>query len=192
MKLQDSKTKEYLMRAFAGECQARTHYLLAADGAEREGCLTVCRAFRQTAKEEETHARAFYRLLAPLAGSQIEFTAAYPVHSGDLGASLRDAQEDEYREWELYAALSQIARGEGFLQAAALFLAVSSVEKTHGDRFGQLAAQVEGGTLLRAREARGWRCQRCGFPAYDCAPPQNCPLCGGGQGGFARSGGGEG
>ncbi|MBO1678596.1 rubrerythrin family protein [Bittarella massiliensis (ex Durand et al. 2017)] len=192
MRLQGSKTKELLMRAFAGECQARTRYLMAAGRAESEGWLPVCRAFHQTAKEEEAHACAFYRLLGPLAGSQIEIIAAYPVHSGDLGASLRDAQEDEYREWELYAALSQIARDEGFLQAAALFLAVSSVEKTHGDRFGQLAAQAEGGTLLRAREARGWRCQRCGFPVYGCAPPQTCPLCGGGQRGFARSGGGEG
>ena len=85
------------MRAFAGECQARTRYLLAADGAEREGCLTVCRAFRQTAKEEEAHARAFYRLLAPLAGSQIEFTAAYPVTAATWAPPCGIAQTPDFR-----------------------------------------------------------------------------------------------
>ena len=42
----ESMTKENLMRAFAGESQARNRYTIAAERAEEDGMLTIAEIFR--------------------------------------------------------------------------------------------------------------------------------------------------
>ena len=51
----ESITKENLMRAFAGESQARNRYTIAAERAEKEGMLTIAEIFRYTADQERAH-----------------------------------------------------------------------------------------------------------------------------------------
>ena len=59
----ESKTKENLMRAFAGESQARNRYTIAAKKADDEGMHTIADIFRYTAEQERAHAERYYDLL---------------------------------------------------------------------------------------------------------------------------------
>ena len=59
-----SQTRENLMRAFAGESQARNRYTIAAGIAHKEGLEVLRGVFLFTADQEKTHAKQFYRQLA--------------------------------------------------------------------------------------------------------------------------------
>ncbi|MFY9497863.1 MAG: ferritin family protein [Tepidanaerobacteraceae bacterium] len=58
-----SKTYENLMRAFAGESQARNRYNIATSIARKEGFYVVASVFDYTADQERAHAKVFYQLL---------------------------------------------------------------------------------------------------------------------------------
>ena len=88
----ESKTKENLMRAFAGESQARNRYTIAAERAENLGMITIASVFRYTADQERAHAERFYDLLKELSGETIHIDGAYPVDQQDsLGILCADA-----------------------------------------------------------------------------------------------------
>ena len=59
----ESKTKQNLMRAFAGEGQARNRYTFAAEQARKEGKPAVADIFLYTADQERAHAGRYYELL---------------------------------------------------------------------------------------------------------------------------------
>ena len=73
----DSKTRENLMRAFAGESQARNRYTFAASAARKEKLEAVARVFEFTADQERAHAKVFYDLLLPSAGQNIAIDGNY-------------------------------------------------------------------------------------------------------------------
>ena len=62
----DSKTKENLMRAFAGESQARNRYTFAAEEAAAQKLYVVEAIFKFTAEQELAHAEVFYEKLKEL------------------------------------------------------------------------------------------------------------------------------
>ena len=66
MELKDSITKENLMRAFAGESQARNRYTIAESQAHREHMAALEAVFLFTANQEREHAEIFYKHLSPL------------------------------------------------------------------------------------------------------------------------------
>ena len=68
----ESKTKENLMRAFAGESQARSRYTVAAERAEKEGMYTIADMFRYTAEQERAHAERYYDLLKEFSGDNAD------------------------------------------------------------------------------------------------------------------------
>ena len=54
-----SKTRENLMRAFAGESQARNRYTIAAKQASRDNLYSISQIFLFTADQERAHAEVF-------------------------------------------------------------------------------------------------------------------------------------
>ena len=70
----ESKTKENLMRAFAGESQARNRYTIAAEKARHAGMYTIADIFTYTAEQERAHAERFYELLSSVSGETILLT----------------------------------------------------------------------------------------------------------------------
>ena len=74
-----SQTKENLMRAFAGESQARNRYTIAAEEACRKGFYALREVFLFTADQERAHAARFYELLKSEAGCTIQIDGGYPV-----------------------------------------------------------------------------------------------------------------
>lgn len=183
-----SRTKENLMRAFAGESQARNRYGFAAGQARREGLEAVARMFEFTAEQERAHAKVFYDFLKPAAGEQITVDGTYPAdHFETTLGHLRAAQHNEYQEWEHdYALFSKIAYEEGFEVIGKSFSMIAGVEKTHGDRFGRFADYLENGTLFLNTGETAWMCLNCGQIIHASAAPGECPVCRHGQGYFVR------
>lgn len=96
MELKDSKTKENLLRAFAGESQARNRYEFAAEVAKKEGWPIIHDLFKYTANQEKAHARVYYNALKQFNGENININAAYPIGDyPDTLSLLRDAQHNE-------------------------------------------------------------------------------------------------
>ena len=63
----NSETKDNLMRAFAGESQARNRYTFAAGVAKEQKQQAIGQIFLYTADQEKEHAEIFYNHLKELA-----------------------------------------------------------------------------------------------------------------------------
>ena len=185
----DSKTRENLMRAFAGESQARNRYTFAASAARKEKLEAVDRVFEFTADQERAHAKVFYDLLLPSAGQNIAIDGNYPIDLSDKTLDLlKAARHNEYEEFEHdYAAFAEIAHREGFDLIGGQFELIAQIEKTHGDRFGLLAELLEKGTLFgEDNHQEVWMCLNCGEIITASLAPQVCPVCRHGQGYYVR------
>ena len=188
MDFKQSETKKNLMRAFAGESQARNRYTFAAAQAKRQGMQVVEAVFRFTANQEKEHAEIFYNHLKELSGETIHIDGGYPV---DIYESvleiLRAAQHNEYEEFDpVYQAFGDKALEEGFPKAAASFHQIAGIEKTHGDRFGQLADLLEQNQLFINDVECKWMCLNCVFVFEGKEAPQRCPVCDHDRGFFIR------
>ena len=184
-----SQTRENLMRAFAGESQARNRYTFAASAARKEKLEAVARVFEFTADQERAHAKVFYDLLLPSAGQNIAIDGNYPIDLSDKTLDLlKAARHNEYEEFEHdYAAFAEIAHREGFDLIGGQFELIAQIEKTHGDRFGLLAELLEKGTLFgEDNHQEVWMCLNCGEIITASLAPQVCPVCRHGQGYYVR------
>ena len=185
----DSKTRENLMRAFAGESQARNRYTFAASAARKEKLEAVARVFEFTADQERAHAKVFYDLLLPSAGQNIAIDGNYPIDLSDKTLDLlKAARHNEYQEFEHdYAGFAKTAHSEGFDLIGGQFQLIAQIEKTHGDRFGLLAELLEKGTLFgEDNHQEVWMCLNCGEIITASLAPQVCPVCRHGQGYYVR------
>ena len=183
-----SQTRENLMRAFAGESQARNRYTIAAGIAHKSGLEVIQGLFLFTAGQEKAHAKQFYRQLHDLGGQTIRVDGTYPVDLyADLLDYLRAAQHNEYGEWEHdYANFARTAMEEGFPLVGKLFENIANVEKIHGDRFGRYADMLEQGRLFASDTKVEWMCLNCGYVVEATAAPAHCPVCRHPQGYFVR------
>ena len=183
-----SQTRENLMRAFAGESQARNRYTIAAGIAHKSGLEVIQGLFLFTADQEKAHAKQFYRQLHDLGGQTIRVDGTYPVDLyADLLDYLRAAQHNEYGEWEHdYANFARTAMEEGFPLVGKLFENIANVEKIHGDRFGRYADMLEQGRLFASDTKVEWMCLNCGYVVDATAAPAHCPVCRHPQGYFVR------
>ena len=183
-----SQTRENLMRAFAGESQARNRYTIAAGIAHKSGLEVIQGLFLFTADQEKAHAKQFYRQLHDLGGQTVRVDGTYPVDLyADLLDYLRAAQHNEYGEWEHdYASFARTAMEEGFPLVGKLFENIARVEQTHGDRFGRYADMLEQGQLFASDTKVEWMCLNCGYVVEATAAPAHCPVCRHPQGYFVR------
>ena len=189
MDFKQSETKKNLMRAFAGESQARNRYIFAAAQAKKQKMQVVEFVFRFTAKQEEAHAAVFYQHLKELSGETVHIDGGYPVDIYEsVSEILRAAEHNEYEEFDLvYQAFGDKALEEGFPQVAASFHQIAGIEKTHGDRFGQLADLLEENKLFISSVECKWMCLNCGFIFEGKEAPQECPVCHARQGAIFHS-----
>ncbi len=184
----NSRTKDNLMRAFAGESQARNRYTFAASQARKEHHHVIEAIFRFTADQEKEHAEIFYGHLKELAGENIHVDGSYPVDiSKDITDLLRSAQHNEYEEYDpIYKSFGDIAKEEGFDRVAASFHMISKIEKIHGDRFGKFAKLMEEDKLYESEVETGWMCLNCGHVHWGTEAPKECPVCYHDRGYFIR------
>lgn len=184
----NSETKDNLMRAFAGESQARNRYTFAASQAKKENLYVVSAVFEYTANQEKEHAEIFYKHLQELAGETIHIDGGYPVDiTDDVAKLLRMAQHNEYEEHDpIYKAFGDKAKEEGFPKVAASFHMIAEIEKIHGDRFGRLAELLEQKKLFVSDVQVAWMCLNCGYVFEGETVPEKCPVCDHDKGYFIR------
>jgi rubrerythrin len=180
--IKGSRTAENLMKAFAGESQARNRYTYYASVAKDEGYIQIQSIFLGTADNEKSHAKQFFKLLAAGLGDMLPTTvdikATYPVAYGTTLDNLRAAAAGENEERTvLYPGFAKIAEEEGFMDVAAVFRMVAKVEAEHEARYNALAKNVAEGFVFRRTEAVAWRCRECGYVVVSTSPPLECPVC---------------
>lgn len=183
-----SQTRENLMRAFAGESQARNRYTFAAGLAKKENLQVLQGIFFFTAGQEEQHAKLYYDLLKQISGQTVQVDGTYPVDLfPDVLAHLRAAAHNEYQEFEHdYTDFAKVAKEEGFPEISHIFSSVARIEKTHGDRFGAFADLLEQGKLFVSDVECRWMCLNCGHVVEGTMAPAVCPVCRHPQGYFIR------
>lgn len=188
MDFQNSQTKDNLMRAFAGESQARNRYTFAGAIAAKQGHHMLADVFYFTANQEKEHAEIFYNHLKELTGKSIMVDGSYPVDTyDDVLSLLKSARHNEYEEYEdVYPRFGTIAREEGFHKIAQDFFNIAEIEKTHGRRFEKMATLLENGQLYASQQPCCWMCLNCGFVFEGTQAPQQCPVCLHDQGYFIR------
>lgn len=184
----ESETKINLMRAFAGESQARNRYTFAAETAKKQSLYVVEAVFKFTAKQELAHANVFYNHLSELAGQTVEADGGYPIDiNNSVAELLKYAAHNEYEEHDdVYQSFAKTAEQEGFLQISASFSNIAKIEKTHGDRFKLLADQLEQNMLFVSDVECEWMCLNCGNIYKGKAVPEVCPVCHHEKGYFIR------
>ena len=183
-----SETHINLMRAFAGESQARNRYTFAAGIAKKKNLQVIEGIFTFTANQEQAHAKVYYNLLEKCSGQNIKVDGTYPVDIfPDILQHLRAAQHNEYQEWDHdYKGFAKAAKEEGFEEISHTFSMIYEIEKTHGDRFGRFADLLEQGKLFVSDVQCAWMCLNCGYIFEGAAAPKVCPVCQHDQGFFVR------
>ena len=189
MNLKSTETAVNLMRAFAGESQARNRYTFAAAEARKNNLYVIEWIFNYTAGQEKEHAEIFYNHLKELNGESIRIDGAYPVEAySNVATLLRCAQHNEYEEHDpVYSDFAKIAEKEGFPVIAASFSKIAEIEKVHGDRFGRFADAMEQDKLFKSEVETKWMCLNCGHIHNGTSAPGKCPVCQHEQGYFIKS-----
>jgi rubrerythrin len=163
--LKGSQTEANLWTAFAGESQARNKYTYFASKAKKEGFVQIAAIFEETAKNEQEHAKIWFKLLN---GGAISSTAE----------NLKEAADGENYEWtDMYAGFAKTAREEGFNEIADLFDGVAAIEKEHEERYKKLLANVKGDLVFSKDGDAVWQCSNCGHIVVGKKAPEVCPIC---------------
>jgi len=174
--LKGTKTEQNLLKAFAGESQAKMRYDYFAKQAKKEGLEQIASLFDETAINEKAHAKRFFKFLE---GGAVEITAMYPA--GKIGTTLenlKEAADGENEEWtELYPEFAKIAEEEGFKEVASAFKMIAKVEKEHEQRYRTLYNNLEEGKVFERNNKIYWKCRNCGYVHEGEKAPKMCPAC---------------
>jgi len=174
--LRGTETEKNLLKAFAGESQARMRYNYFSKQAKKEGLEQMAAIFEETALNEKEHAKLFFKYLE---GGVVEISAAYPA--GKIGTTMENlaaSAAGEHEEWsELYPAFAEIAENEGFKAVAKTFRLIAKVEKAHEDRYRNLLEKLESGTVFERNQTFIWKCRNCGYLHEGKNAPKICPVC---------------
>jgi len=174
--LKGTRTEQNLLKAFAGESQAKNRYEFFAKKAKEEGYEQIAAFFMETALQEQTHAKTFFKFLE---GGMVEITAKYPAGTiGTTQANLKASAAGENEEWsELYPEFAKIAEEEGFKQIATAFKLIAKVEAKHEKRYLKLLKNIEDGKVFERDEKVSWVCRKCGYVHEGTKALKNCPVC---------------
>lgn len=174
--LKGTKTEQNLLKAFAGESQARNRYTMYASIAKKDGFEQIAAIFLETAQNEYEHATLFYKKLE---GSNIEINASYP--GGVIGSTLDNLAAAAAGEAEeatiLYPDFAKTATEEGFLDIATLFLNISTIEARHNKRYLKLHDNVANNKVFTKDTEIEWTCRECGYVHKGTSAPTTCPVC---------------
>ena len=174
--MKGSLTEKNLLKAFAGESQARNRYTYFASVARKEGYEQIAGVFLETAGNEKEHAEVFFKYLE---GGEVEITAGYPAGKiGSTAENLLAAAEGEKLEWgTLYPAFAETAKKEEFEDVAESFTEIAEVEEEHEKRYRKLLENVKKGTVFKRDVEVEWKCRNCGYVHHGKEAPEVCPAC---------------
>ncbi len=167
----DNLTMVNLLKAFAGESQARNKYEYFAKVAQKEGYRDIAEHFQRAANNEKTHAKLELSLHNRMA-SQSE------NNFGDTAQNLRDAMAGEsYENITMYPDFAQVAKDEGNTEAQRLFTGIGKIEVEHENMFKMLLERLESDAEFESDEEEEWICEVCGHVHRGKKALKVCPVC---------------
>jgi rubrerythrin len=174
--IKGTKTEKNLLKAFAGESQARNRYEFFVSQARKEGLEHIAAIFQETANQEKEHAKRFFSFLE---GEMVEITAGYPAGKvGTTKENLKAAAEGENEEWtKLYPMFAETAREEGFPEVATAFKMIAKVEAEHERRYLKLLQNISEDQVFMKKGKVWWKCLNCGYVYESEKAMENCPAC---------------
>jgi len=174
--IKNSKTEQNLLKAFAGESQARNRYEFFAKVAKKEGYEQISNIFQETANQEKEHGKRFFKFLE---GGEVEIVVSYPAGKiGTTRENLKAAAEGENEEWvDLYPQFAEIAEEEGFLKIADAFRMIAKVEAEHERRFLKLLQNISEDKVFMKDGKVWWKCLNCGYVYESEEALDVCPAC---------------
>jgi rubrerythrin len=174
--LKGTRTEQNLLKAFAGESQARNRYEFFAKVAKNEGYEQIAAIFQETANQEKEHAKRFFKFLE---GGMVEITAMYPAGKiGTTKENLKAAAEGEHEEWtDLYPVFADIAKEEGFPEVSVAFKMIAKVEAEHERRYLKLLQNISEDKVFMKEGKVWWKCLNCGYVYESEKALENCPAC---------------
>ena len=165
MELKGSKTEQNLMKAFAGESQARNKYTYFASKARKDGYEQIAAIFEETANNEKEHAKMWFK---ELNGGEVPSTIE----------NLKAAADGENYEWtDMYETFAKEAEEEGFTELATKFRQVGEIEKHHEERYRKLLKNIDDQVVFSKDEDKIWICRNCGHVVIGKKAPDVCPVC---------------
>lgn len=171
-----NKTQQNLLKAFAGESQARNKYQIFAKMARKENLEWIARVFEETADNERAHAEELFELITE--PTQAEGNLGIVPFYKTTTENLQVAAEGERYEWtKMYPDFEQIAKEENETEATRLFGELKEVEEKHEERYIILAKKLDSKTLYSSEVELEWKCVNCGYIHKGTAPPTTCPVC---------------
>ena len=176
MSIKGTKTEQNLLKAFAGESQARNRYTFFASKAKKDGFEQIAAFFEETAAQEKEHAKLFFKFLE---GGMVEITASFPAGViGNTAENLLASANGENEEWELlYPEFARVADAEGFTKIAETFRLVATVEKRHEERYRKLLRNIENNEVFKHSSKTEWACRNCGYIHCGEKALEECPCC---------------
>lgn len=174
--IKGTQTEQNLLKAFAGESQARNRYTYFASVAKKEGYEQIAAIFLETAENEKEHAKRFFKFLE---GGDTQITATYPA--GKVASTLENLKAAAAGEKEehslLYPEFARIAASEGFADVASAFTHIAAVEVEHEDRYLHLISNIETDRVFSKNGVERWKCRNCGYVHEGEGAPDKCPAC---------------
>jgi desulfoferrodoxin-like iron-binding protein len=169
----ENLTAVNLMKAFAGESQARNKYEFFADVAREEGLHRIARFFQEAADNEKYHAMAEFKAYNKLVND---------IELDSTQKNLQYAADGErYEHEEMYPNFAAIAKEEGLDNIARLFRAIGKVEVEHEREYLELKAALEAEGFFDSENNEEYICEVCGHVHRGKKAPKQCPLCKAGQ-----------
>ena len=162
-KYSGTKTEQNLLKAFAGESEARNKYTYFASKAKKDGFEQISALFLKTAENEKEHAKLWFKELNGI---------------GSTEENLLSAAEGENYEWtDMYLEFAKTADEEGFHELAEKFRGVALIEKHHEERYRALLKNVQMKEVFEKSEVKIWECRNCGHIVVGTKAPDVCPVC---------------
>ncbi|MDQ7086118.1 MAG: ferritin family protein [Sulfurovum sp.] len=168
----ENLTLTNLMKAFAGESQARNKYEYFARVAQKEGYRDIAEHFQRAANNEKTHAKLELALHNRIV-SETE---------NDFGTTAENLQiaidGESYENVTMYPDFAKVAKDEGHKEASRLFTGIGKIEIEHEKMFQMLLERLEHGAEFLSEDAdEAWICEVCGHVHYGKKALKMCPVC---------------
>jgi desulfoferrodoxin-like iron-binding protein len=168
----ENLTSVNLMKAFAGESQARNKYEYFAKVAQKEGYRDIAEHFQRAADNEKVHAKLELALNNRMTNNSEE-------NFGNTKENLQMAIDGEsYENITMYPDFAQIAKEEGHKEAQRLFTGIGKIEIEHEKMFQMLLERLEADAeFISENEEEAWICEICGHVHYGKKALKVCPVC---------------
>lgn len=185
MDFQKSKSKENLVRAFAGECMDGAKYQFIIKGCKQE-YKYLSDLLKTIAKNEMAHAGIFYKLIVKYGKNDVtnvDIKAGYSFEPLELMTSLVGSLEVERKESQkIYPLFAKTAREEGFPDIAEAFETVAADEEHHVVMLSQICERLKNKQLYKCEHETFWLCSNCAHHEMAREAWKQCPSCGFPQG----------